>query len=348
MAVHRDSLGCLKGPVHMATYLETVELERLATADEHQALTCEVRRGLIARPRSLSPWMFYDAEGSRLFERIMTLPEYYPTRTERAILAGNADAIVARAHNDRSLPLRLVELGAGTASKTCILLEAALRLSDDVTYVPVDVCSNALELACVNVECALPEVRVQPIVRNYVTHPLELEPFKGTTLALYIGTSIGNCSPEEARHILRNLRAQLQSGDALLLGTDMVKDEPTLLAAYDDSDGITAAFNLNILRRLNRELGADFDAGCFRHRVLWNSIESRIEMHLESTQEQDVSIEDANLDLHFMPRETIHTENSYKFTDRGIRSLLNESGFETRGAWKDSHGWYALTLACRR
>jgi uncharacterized SAM-dependent methyltransferase len=201
-------------------------------------------------------------------------------------------------------------------------------------------------LACENVECALPEVRVQPIVRNYVTHPLELEPFDGTTLALYIGTSIGNFSPEEARLILRDLRVQLQPGDALLLGTDMVKDEPTLLAAYDDSAGITAAFNLNMLRRLNRELGANFDSGCFRHRVLWNSIASRIEMHLESTQEQDVSIEDADLDLHFMPRETIHTENSYKFTDRGIRSLLNESGFETRGAWKDSHGWYALTLAC--
>ena len=332
----------------MATYLETVELEHLATAYAREALTCEVRRGLIARPRSLSPWMFYDAEGSRLFERITTLPEYYPTRTERAILAGNADAIVARAHNDRSLPLRVVELGAGTASKTRILLEAALRLSDDVTYVTVDVCSNALELACVNVECALPEVRVQPIVRNYVTHPLQLEPFDGTTLALYIGTSIGNFSPEEARLILRNLRAQLRTGDGLLLGTDMVKDEPTLLAAYDDSDGITAAFNLNILHRLNRELGANFDASSFRHRVLWNSIESRIEMHLESTQDQDVSIEDADVDLHFMPRETIHTENSYKFTDRGIRSLLNESGFETTGAWKDSHGWYALTLACLR
>ena len=128
----------------------------------------------------------------------------------------------------------------------------------------------------------------------------------------------------------------------------MVKDERTLLAAYDDSDGITAAFNLNILRRLNRELGADFDARRFRHRVLWNWIESRIEMYLESTQEQDVSIEDADLDLHFMPLETIHTENSYKFTDRGIRSLLNESGFETGGAWKDSHGWYSLTLACLR
>jgi L-histidine N-alpha-methyltransferase len=348
MAVRRDSLGGLKGFVYMATSLQTVDVGHFATADAHQALTREVRRGLIARPRSLSPWMFYDAEGSRLFERITTLPEYYPTRTERAILAGHADAIVAGAHSDRSLPLRLIELGAGTASKTCILLEAALRLSDDVAYVPVDVCSNALELARQNVACALPEVRIQPIVRNYVTHPLQLEPFNGTTLALYIGTSIGNFSPEEARLILRDLRLQLSTGDALLLGTDMVKDEPTLLAAYDDSDGITAAFNLNILHRLNRELGANFDAARFRHRVLWNSIESRIEMHLESTQEQDASIEHADLDLHFMRRETIHTENSYKFTDQGIRSLLKEVGFEIRGAWKDSRGWYTLTLACLR
>jgi dimethylhistidine N-methyltransferase len=329
----------------MATYLETVDLKQLATADARRALTHEVRRGLIARPRSLSPWMFYDAEGSRLFERITTLPEYYPTRTERAILARNADAIVARAHNHRSLPLRLVELGAGTASKTCILLEAALCISDDVVYMPVDVCPDALELACQNVACALPEVRIQPIVRNYVTHPLQLEPFDGTTLALYIGTSIGNFSPEEARLILRNLRVQLQTGDALLLGTDMVKDERTLLAAYDDSDGITAAFNLNILHRLNRELGADFDAGCFRHRVLWNCIESRIEMHLECMQEQDVSIEHADLDLHFMPRETIHTENSYKFTDQSIHSLLKDVGLEIGGAWKDRRGWYTLTLA---
>jgi len=332
----------------MATYVQTVDVGHLATADVREALTREVRRGLIARPRSLSPWMFYDAEGSRLFERITTLPEYYPTRIERGILSRHADAIIAAAHSDRSLPLRLVELGAGTASKTCILLEAALRLSDDVAYVPVDVCSNALELACQNVACALPEVRIQPIVRNYVTHPLQLEPFDGTTLALYIGTSIGNFSREEARLILRKLGIQLQTGDALLLGTDMVKDEPTLLAAYDDSDGITAAFNLNILHRLNRELWANFDAARFRHRVLWNSIESRIEMHLESTQEQDVSIEHADLDLHFMPRETIHTENSYKFTDQGIRSLLKEVGFEIRGAWKDSRGWYTLTLACLR
>jgi dimethylhistidine N-methyltransferase len=353
MAVLRDSLGTLKGFIEMATYVQTVDLGHFATADEsvaltREALTREVRRGLAARPRSLSPWMFYDAEGSRLFERITTLPEYYPTRTERAILAGHADAIVARAHNGSSLPLRLVELGAGTASKTCILLEAALRVSDDVAYVPVDVCPDALELACQNVACALPEVRMQPIVRNYVTHPLRLDAFDGTTLALYIGTSIGNFSPEEAQLILRNLCSQLQTGDALLLGTDMVKDEPTLLAAYDDREGITAAFNLNILHRLNRELGADFDAACFRHRAIWNSIESRIEMHLESAQAQDVSIEEADLDLHLMRGETIHTENSYKFTDQGIRSLLEEVGFKIRGAWKDGRGWYTLTLGCLR
>jgi L-histidine Nalpha-methyltransferase len=329
----------------MATYVQPPNIERVAPVDTRQALSREVRRGLTRRPRSLSPWMFYDAEGSGLFEHITTLPEYYPTRTERAILARNADAIVAAAHSDRSSPLRLVELGAGTAAKTVILLEAALRISDDVSYMPVDVSSDALELACQNIACALPEVRIRPIVRNYITHPLQLEPFDGTTLALYIGSNIGNFSPEEARTILRNLGSQLQTGDALLLGTDMVKDESTLLAAYDDSDGITAAFNLNVLHRLNRELGATFDTGCFRHRVIWNSIESRIEMHLESTREQDVSIQHAELDLHFSQCETIHTENSYKFTDYGIRSLLSDSCFELGRAWKDSRNWYTVTLA---
>ncbi len=332
----------------MAASSRVLDIERPVTAGTRQALTEEVRRGLIRRPRSLSPWMFYDAEGSRLFECITTLPEYYPTRTERAILARHADAIVATAHSDRLSPLRVVELGAGTAAKTVILLEAALRISDDVSYLPVDVSSDALELACQNIACALPEVRIQPIVQNYITHPLKLEPFDGTTLALYIGTNIGNFSPEEVRMILRKLGSQLQTGDALLLGTDMVKDELTLLAAYDDSDGITAAFNLNILHRLNRELGANFDVARFCHRVLWNSIESRIEMHLESTQEQNVSIQHAELDLHFMRCETIHTENSYKFTDLSIRSVLRDAGFEITRAWKDSRNWYTVTLACLR
>lgn len=325
--------------------LQRASLEDLAAEHKRCALSREVRRGLIARPRSLSPWMLYDAEGSALFERITNLPEYYPTRTERAILAEYADEIVARVQGDTRMPLRFVELGAGTALKTHILLEAALRLSDDVVYVPVDVCPDSLELACENVARSLPEVCLKPIVRNYVTHPLELEPFNGITLALYIGTSIGNFSPDQAQLILRDLGSQLQAGDALLLGTDMVKDESTLLAAYDDSQGITAAFNLNILHRLNRELGADFETGGFRHRAVWNSIESRMEMHLESTQEQYVTIEHAGLDLHLKADETIHTENSYKFTDQSIQGLLHASGYGVRGTWADSRGWYSLTLA---
>ncbi len=330
----------------MATYVQTVEVGHVAPGDVRQGLTREVRRGLIERPRSLSPWMFYDAEGSRLFDCITTLPEYYPTRTERAILSRCAHAIVAAAHGDVTRPLRLVELGAGSASKTRLLLEAALRISGDVVYVPVDVCPSALELACTNIACALPEVRLEPVVRNYVTHPLRLDSFDGTTIALYIGTSIGNFSPEQARLILRDLRFQLQTGDALLLGTDMVKDEATLLAAYDDRQGITAAFNLNILHRLNRELGADFNTAQFRHRVVWDPVESRIEMHLESTQPQDVVIQHGNFDLHFSRGETIHTENSYKFTDRAIRMLLDDAGFGIRGTWKDDRDWYSLTIAC--
>lgn len=332
----------------MAANPRVFEIERTETPDTLQALIHEVRRGLMRRPRSLSPWMFYDAEGSRLFECITKLFEYYPTRTERAILASHAEAIVATARVDRSSPLRLVELGAGTAEKTIILLEAALRISDDVSYMPVDVSSDALELACQNVACALPEVHIQPLFQNYITHPLQFEPFNGKTLGLYIGSSIGNFSPEESRMILRNLGSQLQTGDALLLGTDMVKDVSTLLAAYDDCEGVTAAFNVNILHRLNRELGANFDAACFRHRALWNSIESRIEMHLESTREQDVTIDYAELDLHFMRCETIHTENSYKFTDQSIRSLVNDAGFEVGRAWKDRRNWFTVTLACLR
>ena len=191
--------------------------------------------------------------------------------------------MISAACDERSESLRLVELGAGTAEKTTILLDAAVRLQREVLYAPVDVSSDALDVACETIAASLPEVCVSPIVANYVTHPPQLESFDGTTLGLYIGSSIGNFSPEEARAILRNLRGQLQSGDALLLGVDMVKDEPTLVAAYDDRDGVTAEFNLNMLHRLNRELDADFDVASFRHRVFWNPVKSRIEMHLEST-----------------------------------------------------------------
>jgi dimethylhistidine N-methyltransferase len=241
--------------------------------------------------------------------------------------------------------VRLVELGAGTASKTTILLDAAARLQSEVLYAPVDVSADALEVAFDAIASSLPCISISPIVANYVTHPPQLESFDGTTLALYIGSSIGNFTTEEARTILRNLRSQLQGGDALLLGVDMVKDEPTLLAAYDDRDGVTAEFNLNMLHRLNRELDADFDPETFRHRVLWNPLQSRIEMHLESTRDQSVRVAAANLDIDFAKGERIHTENSLKFTDATIRKLLSDGGFEAEQTWTDDRGWYSVTLA---
>jgi uncharacterized SAM-dependent methyltransferase len=183
------------------------------------------------------------------------------------------------------------------------------------------------------------------MVANYVTHPPKLGRFDGTTLAIYIGSSIGNFSPKEARTILRNLRAELRTGDTLLLGTDMVKDEATLVRAYDDREGVTAAFNLNVLHRLNRELGANFDTGCFRHRARWNRVESRMEMHLESTRDQCVNIPAAQLSVEFAAFETIHTESSYKFTRKTLRALLDDSGFTLEGTWTDPRQWYSLTLA---
>ncbi len=331
--------------MNITTESLTFEAKGLCPLGTREALIDEVWSGLRERPRSLVPWMLYDSEGSRLFECITTLPEYYPTRTERDILANYADAIIAATGSDYSRPLRLLELGAGTAAKTGILLNAAARLRDEVIYLPVDVSPDALDAACDSIGRFFPGVQLQPIVANYVTEPPKLCGFDGTTIAIYIGSSIGNFSPAEARDILRNLRSELRAGDALLLGTDMVKDEATLVRAYDDRAGVTAAFNLNILHRLNRELGANFDVGCFRHRALWNRVESRIEMHLESTRDQWVEIPAAELSLHLAAFETIHTENSYKFTRHTLGALLDDAGFTIAQTWADPRQWYSLTLA---
>ena len=204
--------------------------------------------------------------------------------------------------------------------------------------------THSMRRATASVFC-LPNVKLQPMVANYVTHPPKLERFNGTTLAMYIGSSIGNFSPKEARTILRNLRSELRTGDTLLLGTDMVKDEAILVRAYDDREGVTAAFNLNVLHRLNRELGANFDTGCFRHRARWNRAESRMEMHLESMRDQCVNIPAAQLSVEFAAFETIHTESSYKFTRKTLGALLDDSGFTIEETWTDPRRWYSLTLA---
>jgi len=293
--------------------------------------------------RTLPPWLFYDAIGSALFERITELPEYYLTRTERAIFAAHADAIIAAAANGSMLSI--VELGAGTAAKTGLLLEAAVRAQGCVTYRPVDVSPTALDLAKQHLELEVPGVLVEPQVADYTREAIVLDAEAARTLVLYIGSSIGNFAPEDAVSVLRTVREQLQPGDTLLLGTDMVKDERTLLAAYDDAAGVTAEFNRNMLHRLNRELGSDFDVDLFAHRAVWNASESRMEMHLVSEIAQRVCIDEAGCELHFAAGETIHTENSYKFTQRSIAWLLKQSGFTLGKQWMDEREWFAVNLA---
>lgn len=305
--------------------------------------------------KSLPPWLFYDELGSQLFERITLLPEYYLTRTERDLLSTHAEEIFTLL--DRSLTI--VELGAGTATKTGILLRALTARQPTVLYQPIDISPSALEEAQQMLERSTPGLSVRPQVANYIVDPIHIdrEPHS-KVLALYIGSSIGNFSPAEARGILVNLREQLQPGDALLLGTDRApsttgadgeKSIATLLAAYDDASGITAAFNRNILIRLNRELSADFDLDRFDHHARWNADESRIEMHLVSTCAQSVRIPATRttgaLRVPFAAGETIHTENSYKFSSVAIAALLEDSGFRAMRSFSDAPGYFAVTLA---
>jgi len=310
----------------------------------------EVYRGLTAVPKTLSPWLFYDAEGSALFEEITLLPEYYLTRTEAKIFSENADAIVAAAAAVSSTTrprreLTMIELGAGTATKTGLLLAAAVRRQGQVIYQPIDVSSTALDEARLRLESSLPGVIVLPRVADYTDGLGAIHDRGRQRLVLYIGSSIGNFDPRDAQQLLTDIRHQLAPGDCLLLGTDLVKPEHLLLAAYNDTSGITAAFNKNVLNRINREIDADFDLDLFQHRAIWNASQSRIEMHLESTESQQVSIAALDLSVEFEPGETIHTENSYKFTRARISTMLTATGFGLVKQWTDPNAWFGVTLA---
>ena len=333
-----------------------------------EALLREALTGLTASPqKTLPPWLFYDARGSQLFEQITDLPEYYLTRTERALFAAHGDDIFReflspRASGERSFPagaaVTIAELGAGNASKTGLLLHAATRLQPEVLYQPIDVSPTALAQAAATLTATIPGLTVQPQLANYITEPYTLQRpasleqgGRHRILALYIGSSIGNFSPAEAKSILSRLRSHLEPGDALLLGADLAPGEhksiATLLAAYDDAAGVTAAFNKNILARLNRELDADFHLDAFAHRARWNAADSRIEMHLESLLPQTIRIptDGQARRIDFAQGETIHTENSYKFTAAALNALLTGSGFEVTRTFHDPAGSFAVTLA---
>jgi len=306
-----------------------------------------VTEGLISRPRWLPSWLFYDEAGSRLFDRITELDEYYLTRTERGILADHAGEIVSLAAGDDAL--NIVELGAGSCDKTRLLLKAAVERQDTVLYEPVDVSASALAWAKERLEREIPGVAVSPRVLDYTRNfALDGAVWGERRLVLYIGSSIGNFEPPEARGLLRKVRAALSPGDSLLLGVDLVKDESILLPAYDDATGVTAEFNRNILRRINRELGANFDADGFAHRAQWNRGASRMEMHLESLQTQSVllpSPPDFDVRLRFAAGETIHTENSYKYRPGQAEAMLLAAGFKPARTWTDERGWFAVLLA---
>ncbi len=306
-----------------------------------------VREGLGSRPKRLPAWLFYDCAGSKLFEAITRLPEYYLTRTERNIFFHASEQILERESKVRRL--RIAELGAGSAEKTRLLLKAAVERQGTVVYEPVDVSASALDGAKRRIEREIPAVTVTPRVMDYTDGDdrrfhLGAMDEDESRLVLYIGSSIGNFEPHQAARLLRRVRAGLEIGDVMLLGVDLVKDKATLMAAYDDAQGVTAAFNRNMLVRLNRELNAEFDVEAFAHRAVWNQGKARMEMHLESRMAQQVSVDELDMTIEFAAGETIHTENSYKYRPGQAEALFKETGFRAEATWTDPRGWFAVCL----
>ncbi|WP_128977026.1 L-histidine N(alpha)-methyltransferase [Streptomyces roseicoloratus] len=314
------------------------QLTRTLAEDAMDAeLRSDVLHGLTRTPKELPPKWFYDARGSDLFEEITRLPEYYPTRAEREILIARAEEIAA-ATGARTL----VELGSGSSEKTRHLLDALLPGLE--VYVPVDVSESALKSAGDALLAERPSLRVHALVADF-TRGLELPPTAGPRLVAFLGGTIGNLLPDERREFLRAVRRMLAPGDALLLGTDLVKDEGTLVAAYDDAAGVTAAFNKNVLAVVDRELGADADPDDFDHVALWDREHEWIEMRLRARHALAVKIRELDLVVPFEAGEELRTEVSAKFRREGVRTELAKAGLTLSRWWTDEAGRFALSLA---
>ena len=299
----------------------------------------DVRRGLSGQPKSLPPKYFYDPTGSALFERITRLPEYYLTRTEQGII----DLVAEEVMNDVR-PEELIELGSGVARKVRSLLDAAPadRL---VRYVPVDYDQAVVELAVTTLAESYPSLELHGVVGDFERHLDRLPTRAGRRLMVFFGSTIGNLEPHARSVFLREVRRQLAPGDRFLLGVDLVKDSATLEAAYNDSFGVTREFNRNILRVVNREVGADFRPEAFEHRALYNREAGRIEMHLAPVAPQTVSLKALLMDIRVLPDETIWTESSYKFTKESATAMLEDGGLRLERWYTDSGGLFAMALA---
>ncbi|MGW3139667.1 L-histidine N(alpha)-methyltransferase [Streptomyces sp. NPDC001139] len=320
----------------MSPFLLTRTLPEDAT---DAALRADVLHGLTGNPKTLPPKWFYDAHGSELFEQITELPEYYPTRAEREILIARAGEIAA-ATRARTL----VELGSGSSDKTRHLLDALTELH---TYVPVDVSESALTQAGQALVAERPGLSVHALIADFTAF-LALPDTPGPRLVAFLGGTIGNLLPAERAVFLTSVRSLLSPGDALLLGTDLVKDERVLVEAYDDAAGVTAAFNKNVLTVVNRELHADFDPDAYDHVALWDTENEWIEMRLRSRAEQTVKIPALDLAVDFAEGEELRTEVSAKFRKDGVRAELDAVGLELAHWWTDEAGRFALSLSVAR
>ncbi|MBV1851711.1 L-histidine N(alpha)-methyltransferase [Catellatospora tritici] len=311
----------------------------LTPEDLTEQLRADARAGLTATPKWLPPKYFYDAYGSDLFERITALPEYYPTRAEREILTAHA-ADIARETGVKTL----VELGSGSSDKTRLLLDALHAHGTLGRFVPLDVSQPALAAATEAIAADYSDIEVHAIVGDF-TRDLDRIPGGGSRMVVFLGSTIGNLNPGERAAFLRELRGALEPGEWLLLGTDLVKDEQTLVAAYDDEQGITAEFNTNVLRVLNRSLGADFDLTAFDHVALWDAQHRWIEMRLRAQREMRVHLPALDLEIEFRPGEELRTEISAKFDRQSVATELAGAGFTMRQWWTDPQGRFGLSLS---
>jgi len=310
---------------------------------EGSTLAADVRRGLSGSPKWLPPKHLYEGRGSELFDQICDTPEYYPTRTERGLLADRAAEILEAAGR----PDTLVELGSGAARKTRILLEGILSRSGSATYVPVDVSESMLTASAERLLEDYPGLRVHGVVADYDRH-LDRLPRLGRRLVAFLGGTLGNFEPVAAVTFLGTIGRGLGEDDRFLVGMDLVKDVHTLEAAYDDAQGVTAAFNLNVLQVINDQLAGRFDLDRFEHLARFDVPKAQIEMHLRSKVAQTVRIEALEMDVSFEAGETIHTEVSRKFTEASARSMFAEAGLDVERWWTPANGWFALALARRR
>jgi dimethylhistidine N-methyltransferase len=314
---------------------------------QREAFAQDVAEGLEKKPKSLQPKYFYDDAGSALFEEITRLPEYYLTRTEAELLRECAPELAELIGGNVSL----VELGSGSSTKTAILLESFLESRDGLHYLPIDISTTILTETAHRLDARYPRLDVTPIASQFEpglkrasTLVADDEQAPDRMLVVFLGSSIGNMDPDDAVRFLRGLRTHLEPKDAFLIGFDLQKDIEILTAAYNDRAGVTARFNLNILARINRELGGHFDLDRFSHRAFYNDELGRIEMHLRANEAHDVAVDACNALFPFDSGETIHTESSHKYTRELIETLATQSEFRVRELFTDEREWFALGL----